>query len=78
LAILAAANLLVLGDRLMRWEWVFWVSVLGAAVVFHPTHLAIVVLLLAVAVIARLLTVVGILTLGFVAASDLQAKLVLL
>ena len=71
LFILAAANLLVPGDRLTRWEWVFWVSILGAAVVFHPTHLAIVVALLAVAVIARLLTkkisVVGILSLGFAA-----------
>jgi hypothetical protein len=71
LSILAAANLLVLGDRLMRWEWVFWVSILGAAVVFHPTHLVIVVTLLAVAVVAWLLTkkisVVGILTLAFAA-----------
>jgi hypothetical protein len=71
LSILAAANLLVLGDRLMRWEWVFWVSILGTAVVFHPTHLAIVMMLLAVAVIARLLTkkisVVGVMTLAFAA-----------
>jgi hypothetical protein len=71
LSILAAANLLVLGDRLMRSGWVFWVSILGVAVVFHPTHLAIVVALLVVAVIARLLTkkisVVGILALAFAA-----------
>jgi hypothetical protein len=56
LSLLAAANLLALGDRLKRWERVFWVSILAAAVVFHPTHLAIVVVLLAAAVIARLLS----------------------
>jgi hypothetical protein len=46
LSLLAAANLLALGDRLKRWEQVFWFSILAAAVVFHPTHLAIVVMLL--------------------------------
>jgi hypothetical protein len=56
LSLLAAANLLALGDRLNRWEQVFWFSILAAAVVFHPTHLAIVVMLLPAAVIARLLS----------------------
>jgi hypothetical protein len=56
LALLAAANLLALGHRLRRWEQVFWVSILAAAAVFHPTHLAIiVVVLLVAAIIARLL-----------------------
>ena len=56
LALLAAANLLALGHRLARWEQVFWTSILAAAVVFHPSHLAIVVVLLAAAIIARLLS----------------------
>jgi len=56
LALLAAANLLALGHRLTRWELVFWISILAAAVVFHPSHLAIVVVLLAAAIIARLLS----------------------
>ncbi len=54
LALLAAANLLALGHRLTRWEQVFWISILAAAVVFHPSHLAIVVVLLIAAIIARL------------------------
>jgi hypothetical protein len=54
LALLAAANLLAPGRRLTRWEQVFWISILAAAVVFHPSHLAIVVALLAAAIIARL------------------------
>ena len=56
LAILAAANLLALGDRLERWEFVFWLSILTVAVVFHPSHLAILVVLLGAAIIVRLLT----------------------
>src|SRR5882762_2498727 len=56
LALLAAANLNALGHRLTRWEQVFWISILAAAVVFHPSHLAIVVVLLAAAIIARLLS----------------------
>jgi hypothetical protein len=54
LALLAAANLLALGHRLTRWEQIFWISILAAAVVFHPSHLAIIVALLATAIIARL------------------------
>jgi hypothetical protein len=56
LALLAAANMLALGDRLTRWEQVFWLSILAAAVVFHPSHVAIVMALLAVAITARFFT----------------------
>ncbi|HKO70502.1 MAG TPA: hypothetical protein VJV58_06185 [Bradyrhizobium sp.] len=56
LALLAAANLLALGHGLTRWEQIFWFSILTAAVVFHPSHLAIVLMILAVAVVARLLS----------------------
>jgi hypothetical protein len=56
LAILAAANLLALGDRLRHWELVFWLSILTAAVVFHPSHLAVLVVLLGAAIFVRLLT----------------------
>ena len=56
LAVLAAANLLALGDRLTSWERVFWLSILTAAVIFHPSHLAILVVLLGAAIIVRLLT----------------------
>lgn len=56
LALLAAANLLAMGDRLTRWEQVFWISIVAVAMVFHPSHVAIVVVLLAVAIIARLLS----------------------
>jgi hypothetical protein len=69
LSLLAAANLLALGDRLRPWERVFWVSILAAAVVFHPSHLAIVVVLLAAAVMAWLFSAkisqVGIVALAF-------------
>jgi hypothetical protein len=56
LAILGAANLLTSGDQLNGPERVFWVSILAFAVVFHPTHLAIVMILLATAFFARLLS----------------------
>jgi hypothetical protein len=56
LALLAAANLLALGHRLARWEQAFWISILAAAVVFHPSHLAIVVALLIAAIVARVLS----------------------
>jgi hypothetical protein len=55
LALLAAANLLALGHRLARWEQVFWFSISAAAVVFHPSHLAIVAVLLAAAIVGRFL-----------------------
>jgi hypothetical protein len=56
LSLLAAANLLALGDRLKRWERVFWLSILTAAVIFHPSHLAIVLMLLGAAIIGRLVS----------------------
>jgi hypothetical protein len=56
LALLAAANLLALGRRLTWWEQLFWISILSAAVVFHPSHLAIVLMLLAAAILAMLLS----------------------
>lgn len=56
LALVAAANVLALGHRMRRWELGFWISILVAAVVFHPTHLVIVVVLLAAAIVARLLS----------------------
>jgi hypothetical protein len=56
LAILAAANLLALGNRLNFWERLFWLSLVTAAVVFHPSHLASVVALLGAAIIVWLLT----------------------
>jgi len=53
LALLAAANFLALGQRLTRWEEIFWISILTAAVVFHPSHLAIELVILAAAIVAR-------------------------
>jgi hypothetical protein len=68
LSILAAANLISLAHRMKNWERLFWVSLLVSAVVFHPTHLAIVTVLLSAALIARLFTAtissVGIIALG--------------
>src|SRR5690349_14268108 len=54
LSILAAANLFALGDRMNRWEWTFWLLILAAAVVFHPTHLAVVLMILIAVAIARI------------------------
>ena len=45
LAILGAANLLALGDQASVPERVFWISILALAVVIHPTHLGIVMML---------------------------------
>lgn len=56
LLVLAVANLLSVGDRLKRWELAFWFSITAAAVVFHPSHLGILVVLLAVAGTARILS----------------------
>ena len=70
--VLAAANLLALGDRLQRWEYFFWISILSAAVVFHPSHLAIVLVLLGAAIIGWLLSTSispsGVMALAFAAA----------
>jgi hypothetical protein len=71
LLILAAANLLVSGNPFTRWERVFWVLLMVAAVMFHPSHLAIVVVLLAASVIARFFSAkispAGVAALAFVA-----------
>jgi hypothetical protein len=56
LVLLAAANLLALGHRMTQWEQIFWIGILTAAVVFHPSHLAIVLVLLAAAIVAKLLS----------------------
>jgi hypothetical protein len=56
LAILGAANLLALGDRANKLERIFWISSLALAVIFHPTHLAIIMILLATGLIVRLLS----------------------
>ena len=56
LAILAAANLLALGERLNPCERAFWILILGAAVVFHPSHVLIAAMLLATAIVGRLLS----------------------
>jgi len=80
LALLAAANLLALGHRLTRWQQVFWISILAAAVVFHPSHLAIIVALLATAIIARLfsknISRVGILALTLAAGIGFTSEIV--
>jgi hypothetical protein len=79
LSILAAANLLALGDRLTRWERVFWFSILAAAVVFHPSHLAILVVLLGTAIIGRLLStkisLVGTMALALAAAIGFASEI---
>lgn len=71
LSILATANLVALGDRLSRWERIFWLAILAAAVIFHPTHLAIVVVLLGAAIVGWLIKIrvssLGIMTLAFAA-----------
>ena len=68
LSILAAANLISLAHRMKNWERLFWLSLLVSAVVFHPTHLAIITFLLGAALIARLFTATissaGIMALG--------------
>ena len=79
LAILGAANLLALGDQASVPERVFWISILALAVVFHPTHLAIVMMLLATAFFARLLSErisrFGIVALVFVASVGFGSEL---
>jgi hypothetical protein len=55
LEILAAANLIALGGRLSSAERLFWVLILAVAAVFHPSHLAILGVLAAVAVSASLI-----------------------
>ena len=56
----------------------FLVVTPGLSVVFHPTHLAIIIFLLGAALIARLFTATissaGIVALGLAVRSDLQAK----
>ena len=68
LSILAAANLISLAHRMKNWERLFWLSLLVVAVVFHPTHLAVVTFLLGATLIARLFTTTilgaGIIALG--------------
>jgi hypothetical protein len=41
---------------LQRWEYFFWIAILSAAVVFHPSHLAIVLVLLVAAIIGWVLS----------------------
>lgn len=49
---LAAANLLALAHRLTRSEQFVWVLIVAAAVVFHPTHLIMIIALIIGAVLA--------------------------
>ena len=55
LAILAAANLIAWGGGLSFAERLFWVLILAVAAVFHPSHLAIIGVLAAVAMFASLI-----------------------
>jgi hypothetical protein len=79
LSILAAANLLALGDRLTRWEGAFWFAILAAAVVLHPSHLAILVALVGTAIIGRLLStrisLVGTMALALAAAIGFASEI---
>jgi hypothetical protein len=79
LLILAAANLLALGGRLTRCERVFWLSISATAVVFHPSHLATLILLLVGSIIAWLLnrkiSLFGIMSLALVAAIGFASEI---
>ena len=52
LSLLAAGNLLAPGNLLKHWERVFWISILATAAVFHPSHLGIIAVLPAAALMA--------------------------
>jgi hypothetical protein len=67
IALLGAANLLALAHRFTRLELVFWILTVAAAMVFHPTHLLIGIALILGAVIARLVRIVKLSTIGVVA-----------
>jgi hypothetical protein len=79
LAILGAANLLTLGDQVRGLERVFWLSILALAVVFHPTHLAIVLILLPAAFVAwvwsKRISRFGVIGLIFVAGVGIVSEL---
>ena len=79
LLLLATANLLAVGNRMKRWELIFWVSTSAAAAVFHPTHLAILSGVFVAALIVRLfstrLSVVGMAALGLATAIGFASEI---